>query len=307
MSATILIIEDERPIIELLEYNLHREGYRVESVTDGEAGLAFLERNPVDLVILDLMLPGIQGLDVCRMLRERSQTRALPIIMLTAKAEEADKILGLEIGADDYVTKPFSVKELLARIRALIRRTSAIREETEAETEAIVRGALTIDQATYSVTVEGKSLRLSPTEFKLLKVLASRPGRVYTRDELLDLVWGDETFVEPRTVDVHIRRLRASIEADHAQTMIKEALDAFVTEDPKLAIKVCKDDEFIDNLNDQIYRELLTFMIEDPKTIGRATKITFVSKYLERIADQATNIAELVVYLVEGKDIRHMY
>ena len=214
MDATILIIEDERSIIELLEYNIRREGYRVESATDGEEGMAFIERNPVDLVILDLMLPGIQGLDVCRILRERSQTRALPIIMLTAKAEEADKVLGLELGADDYVTKPFSVRELLARIRALLRRTQALREEAGADPETLVRGGLTIDHSAYTVTIEGRVLRLSPTEFKLLKVLANRPGRVYTREELLDRVWGDETFVGPRTVDVHIRRLRASVETD---------------------------------------------------------------------------------------------
>lgn len=214
METTILVIEDERPIIELLEYNLRREGYRVTSVRDGETGLSYLERNPVDLVVLDLMLPGIQGLDVCRILRERSRTKALPIIMLTAKAEEADKVLGLELGADDYVTKPFSVKELLARVRAVLRRTQALKEEAETEQEVIVRGELAIDLTTYMVTVEGKELRLSPTEFKLLKVLATRPGRVYTREELLDLVWGVETFIEPRTVDVHIRRLRATIESD---------------------------------------------------------------------------------------------
>lgn len=214
MDTKILIIEDERPIVELLEYNLRREGYQVIAVTEGEAGLEALEQNPVDLVILDLMLPGIQGLDVCRIIRERSQTRALPIIMLTAKAEEADKVLGLELGADDYVTKPFSVRELLARVRAILRRAQSLREEAQAEPEAIVRGGLTIDQANFTVVVEGKSLRLSPTEFKLLKVLASRPGRVYTREELLDYVWGGETFVEPRTVDVHIRRLRSVIEPD---------------------------------------------------------------------------------------------
>ncbi len=214
MDATILVIEDERPIIELLEYNLRREGYRVESATEGEAGLELLEKMPVDLVLLDLMLPGIQGLDVCRIIRERSQTRALPIIILTARAEEADKVLGLELGADDYVTKPFSVRELLARVRALLRRAQALRQEAVGEPESIVRGGLTIDQANYTVAVEGKVLRLSPTEFKLLKVLAQRPGRVYTRDELLDMVWGGDTFVEPRTVDVHIRRLRAVIELD---------------------------------------------------------------------------------------------
>lgn len=214
MDATILIIEDERPIIELLEYNLRREGYRVKSLADGEAGLAYIGNNPVDLVLLDLMLPGLQGLDVCRILRERSKTRALPIIILTAKAEEADKVLGLELGADDYVTKPFSVRELLARVRALLRRTQALKREAEGEPGAIVRGSLTIDQETYTVSADGKVLRLSPTEFKLLKVLASRPGRVYTREELLDMVWGGETFVEPRTVDVHVRRLRAVIEPD---------------------------------------------------------------------------------------------
>ncbi len=214
MPVTILVIEDEPPIIELLEYNLRREGFRVEIATDGEAGLAFLEQNPVALVLLDLMLPGIQGLDVCRILREKSRTRALPIIMLTAKAEEADKILGLELGADDYVTKPFSVRELMSRVRALLRRTQALRIEAEAEAGTILRGGLTIDQSTYTVTVEGRVLRVSPTEFKLLKVMAARPGRVYTREELLDLVWGDEAFVEPRTVDVHIRRLRAALEPD---------------------------------------------------------------------------------------------
>jgi phosphate regulon transcriptional regulator PhoB len=214
MNATVLLIEDERAIIELLKYNLTREGYGVVCATDGETGLELLEHQEVDLVLLDLMLPGMQGFDVCRILRERSRTRALPIIMLTARAEEADKVLGLELGADDYVTKPFSVRELLARIRAQLRRAQALRDEAETEPETITRGEITIDLKRYTVTAGDRTLRLSPTEFSLLKVMAGRPGRVYTREELLDRVWGDDAFVEPRTVDVHIRRLRATLEPD---------------------------------------------------------------------------------------------
>ncbi len=214
MNDTIFLIEDEQPIIELLEYNLSREGYQVEYKTDGEAGLAYLKDHPVDLVILDLMLPGVQGIDICRTLREQSHTKALPVIILTARAEEADKVLGLEMGADDYVTKPFSVRELVARIHALLRRSRALSQETDGEPAVLTRGDIIIDQAAYKVTAGGKQLCLSPTEFKLLKVLISRQGRVYTREELLDRVWGNDAFVEPRTVDVHVRRLRAAIEPD---------------------------------------------------------------------------------------------
>ena len=166
-------------------------------------------------MILDLMLPGIQGMDVCKLIRNDPENAFLPVIMLTAKGEEIDKILGLEIGADDYVTKPFSVRELLARVHAVLRRSTPQKGGTKKEMSAYKD--LHIDYDSHLVTVKNKEVDLSPTEFKLLKFLALSPGRVYTRDQLLYHVWGDETFVEPRTVDVHIKRLRAQIEENMAR------------------------------------------------------------------------------------------
>jgi phosphate regulon transcriptional regulator PhoB len=208
MSKRVLIVDDEKDIVDLVTYNLEKEGFRALKAYDGEKALEVARTSKPHLILLDLMLPGIQGLEVCKILRNRPETAYVPIIMLTAKGDEVDKVLGLEIGADDYVTKPFSIKELMARIRALLRRSEPVRGKAE----VFEYGGLRIDFESHKVAVDGKSVNLSPTEFRLLKFLSQNPGRVYSREQLLDYVWGDEAFVEPRTVDVHIRRLRAQIE-----------------------------------------------------------------------------------------------
>jgi len=207
----ILIVDDEPDIVELVAYNLRREGFDVSPAFDGEEALARIRKEKFDFVILDLMLPGIKGMEICRIMRNDPRTKNIPIIMLTAKGEEVDKILGLEMGADDYMTKPFSPRELLARIKTVMRRSS---EKTD---ETVVRvGKLAINKETYTVTKDDKPLELSSTEFWLLLYLVERRGKVFYRDQLLDAVWKDEAFVEPRTVDVHIRRLRTQIEDDPA-------------------------------------------------------------------------------------------
>ncbi|MDO9585054.1 MAG: response regulator [Syntrophales bacterium] len=212
ISKTILVVDDEKDIVELVAFNLAREGYQIAKAYDGHQALQYIRENQPDLVILDLMLPGISGFEICRLIRKKPETEGLPIIMLTAKADSVDKIMGLEIGADDYLTKPFNVRELLARVRAVLRRWE-IRAEPEDMDKVSFRG-LAIDFRTYEVTVEGKKVDLGPTELKLLRFFIMHPGRVYTRDQLLDHVWGNESFVEPRTVDVHVSRLRAEIEKD---------------------------------------------------------------------------------------------
>ena len=208
----ILIVDDEKDIVDLVAYNLEKEGYETLKALDGEKALQLVRTKTPDLVVLDLMLPGIQGLEVCKRIRKVPETAAIPIIMLTAKGEEIDKVLGLEIGADDYITKPFSVKELLARVKAVLRRSEARRAADQEE--VFESGGLRIDFKSYEVTVDGRKISLSPTEFRLLKFLSRNPGRVYSREQILDRVWGDDAFVEPRTVDVHVRRLRAQIEKD---------------------------------------------------------------------------------------------
>jgi len=212
MNKIILVVDDEKDIVELVAYNLEREGYQIAKAYDGHQALRYIRENQPDLVILDLMLPGISGLEICRLIRKKPETEGLPIIMLTAKSDSVDKIMGLEIGADDYLTKPFNVRELLARVRAVLRRWE-IRAELEDVDKVSFKG-LAIDFRTYEVTVEGKKVDLGPTELKLLRFFIMNPGRVYTRDQLLDHVWGNESFVEPRTVDVHVSRLRAAIEQD---------------------------------------------------------------------------------------------
>jgi len=207
----ILVVDDEADLVELISYNLKREGFSVDSALDGETALSKIKKGRYNLVVLDLMLPGIQGIELCRILRSNPKTETLPVIMLTAKGEEVDKILGLEMGADDYITKPFSPRELVARVRAVLRRSM----EKPAE-KILTVGELVIDRERYIVTIEGKPVKLSATEFKLLLFLAERKGKVFNREQLLDAVWSDEAFVEPRTVDVHIRRLRAQIEEDPA-------------------------------------------------------------------------------------------
>lgn len=211
----ILIVDDEKDLVELVSYNLKKEGFLVEPSYDGEDTLKRLKNQHFDLLILDLMLPGMDGLEILRIIRSDSRLSSLPVLILTAKGEEFDRVLGLELGSDDYVTKPFSPRELVARVKALLRRASKESKETEKE-DLIKIGELEIDRARYSVRIKDKDIKLSTTEFKLLLYLAKRRGRIFTREQLLDAVWGNEVYVEPRTVDVHIRRLRAQIEENPA-------------------------------------------------------------------------------------------
>jgi len=208
MSKKILIVEDELDLVKLLRYNLEKEGFKVTQTTDGSVALAEIRRDLPDLLILDLMLPGVDGLEVCRQLRRHERYVALPILMLTARGEEADRVVGLEIGADDYVTKPFSMRELIARVRALLRR----HEPTATTRATLQRGGLVIDPSAHSVFVAGRAVELSALEFRLLHHLASHPGMVFSRDQLLDRVWGNDRTVTQRSVDVYIRRVREKIE-----------------------------------------------------------------------------------------------
>jgi phosphate regulon transcriptional regulator PhoB len=211
----ILVVEDEPDIRKLVQYNLAQERFKVLEAEDGEQALKIVQRDRPHLLILDLMLPGLSGIELCRILRDRSDTARLPILMLTAKAGETDRVLGLEMGADDYLTKPFSPRELVARVRAILRRAASA-----AQTESLPaydKGDLKIDFTTYEVFARGKNVKLTLKEFELLRFLVQNPNRVLSRDQLLDRVWGGETFVTPRTVDVHIRRLRKAIEKDDSK------------------------------------------------------------------------------------------
>jgi phosphate regulon transcriptional regulator PhoB len=209
-TKKILVVDDEPDLVALVSYNLKKEGFKVSSASNGEDALEKVRKGGYNLIILDLMLPGIQGAELCRMLRNNPKTEMIPIIMLTAKGELADKIRGLETGADDYMTKPFSPRELVARVNTVLRRTGV----PGAKEKVIRIGDLSIDRETYTATRRDTPLRLSATEFKLLLYLAERKGKVFSREQLLDAVWKDESFVEPRTVDVHISRLRTQIEDD---------------------------------------------------------------------------------------------
>jgi len=208
----ILVVDDEKDIVDLIAFNLEQEGFSVIRAGDGQTAWEAVKAEKPDLVVLDLMIPGISGLEVCRMIRRDAGVQGLPVIMLTAKSDPVDKILGLELGADDYITKPFSVRELIARIRAVLRRFQ--KGQAADVPEGFTFRGLHIDFPSCTVAVNGQMVDLSAREFKLLKFLAGRPGRVYSRDQLLDQIWGDEAFVEPRTVDVHVSRLRAAIEPD---------------------------------------------------------------------------------------------
>jgi len=208
MSAKILVVEDEPAIQALIAVNLRRAGHEVIAALDAESARRHVDSALPDLVLLDWMLPGMSGLDFARRLRAEARTRDLPIIMLTARGAEADKVQGLSVGADDYVTKPFSPKELLARIQAVLRR-----QRPQATEDALEIGELRLDPATHRVTVAGHAVNLGPTEFRLLHFLMAHAERVHSRVQLLDQVWGDHVYVEERTVDVHIRRLRAALEA----------------------------------------------------------------------------------------------
>ncbi|MEN6422979.1 MAG: response regulator transcription factor [Smithella sp.] len=210
--SKIMIVDDEKDIADLISYNLEREGFSTARAYDGETALRIVKTQKPDLIILDLMLPKMNGLDVCRTIRRNPETAGVPIIMLTAKCDEVDKIIGLEVGADDYVTKPFSVKELMARVRSILRRLKEGEKFTDKE--EFSREGLKINYVSCLVSVNGKKVTLSPTELKLLFFLSRHPGRVYSRNQIIDHVWSEETFITDRAVDVHIRRLRSQIEKD---------------------------------------------------------------------------------------------
>ncbi len=211
----VLIIEDEDDIRGLVRYNLEQEGFAVDDARDGAEGYESVRRRAPDALVLDLMLPGMSGLELCQKLRAESATHTLPIVMLTAKSSEVDRVLGLEMGADDYVVKPFSPRELVARIRAVLRRSHA--QSNSDAGPVYERGRLRMDMGTYEVFVDGRQRQLCLREFELLRFFVEHPMRVYSREQLLDLVWGRDVFVEPRTVDVHVRRLRRQIERDDSK------------------------------------------------------------------------------------------
>jgi two-component system phosphate regulon response regulator PhoB len=221
LQAHILIVEDERALVELLQYNFERSGYRVSVAYDGEQALAIIADERPDLVLLDWMLPLTSGIEVCRQLRRQPQTANLPIIMLTARGEEGDRIRGLDAGADDYIAKPFSPTELLARIRAVLRRIRPALAE-----QALTYADLHMDLVAHRVTRDGKTLHLGPTEFRLLRHFMEHPGRVFSREQLLDAVWGRDVYVEGRTVDVHIRRLRVALNAEGGSDLIRTVRSA---------------------------------------------------------------------------------
>ncbi|MFT4794413.1 MAG: two-component system phosphate regulon response regulator PhoB [Paracoccaceae bacterium] len=206
MSARVMVIEDEEALCALLEYNLSKEGYQVSLQSDGEDALYAISDEKPDLILLDWMLPNVSGIEICRQVRARADLKDIPIIMLTARGEEDDRIRGLETGADDYLTKPFSMSELTARIRAVLRRS-----RPALAGDVATFGDLSLDRQAHRVRRGDRDLHLGPTEFKLLDVLMQRPGRVFAREQLLDLVWGRDVYVEIRTVDVHVGRLRKAI------------------------------------------------------------------------------------------------
>lgn len=221
MQPYVLLVEDEEPLVELLRYNLEKEGYDVGLAGDGEEALVMARERLPDLLILDWMLPKVAGIEVCRRLRGRTESRNLPIIMLTAKGDESDRIRGLDTGADDYVTKPFSMTELLARVRAVMRRLRPGLAE-----DKVARGDLVIDRVGHRVTRNGMDIHLGPTEFRLLDYLMLHPGRVFSREQLLDAVWGSDVYVEARTVDVHIGRLRKALSQHQGDDPIRTVRSA---------------------------------------------------------------------------------
>ncbi len=205
-AARILVVEDESDLVTLLRYNLEREGFTVDAAGDGEEALLLIKEQAPDLVLLDWMIPLVSGIEVCRQIRRNPETRDIPIIILTARGEEGDRVRGLGAGADDYVTKPFSPRELIARVHAVLRRA---RPALEADTLSF--SDVTMDLKAHRVTRGGEPVELRPVEFRLLRFLLEHPGRVFSREQLLDAVWREDSFIEPRTVDVHIRRLRKAL------------------------------------------------------------------------------------------------
>ncbi|OHZ02309.1 phosphate regulon transcriptional regulator PhoB [Thalassospira sp. MIT1004] len=206
MDPTVLIVEDEAAIVTMLRYNLEREGMQVVEAGDGDEALKILAETHVDLVLLDWILPVMSGIEVCRQIRRKPESRDLPVIMVTARGEEGDRIRGLDTGADDYVTKPFAIGELLARIRALLRRSGPAQPQGQ-----LIYSDIEMDLAAHRVSRNGKAIHLGPTEFRLLRYFLEHPGRVFSREQLLNAVWGPNIYVETRTVDVHIRRLRKAL------------------------------------------------------------------------------------------------
>lgn len=231
IAPKIMVVEDEEALGVLLRYNLEAEGYQVEVVTRGDEAELRLQENVPDLLVLDWMVPAVSGIELCRRLRMRPETERLPVIMLTARGEEADKVRGLNAGADDYVAKPFSPIELVARMRAVLRRTSPGMTE-----ETLSFGDVVMDLAAHRVRRGGRDIHLGPTEFRLLRHFMQHPGRVFSREQLLDLVWGHDVYVELRTVDVHIRRLRKALnEEDGADDLIRTVRSAGYALDVKSA------------------------------------------------------------------------
>ena len=230
MKATILIVEDEEALALLLRYNLEAEGYRVETVMRGDEADVLLKERLPDLVILDWMLPGLSGIELCRRLRGRPETKLLPIIMLTARGEESERVRGLSTGADDYVVKPFSVPELSARVRALLRRALP-----ERIADILSFGELEVDREKKRVSRAGRAIDLGPTEYRLLEFLMERPGRVFSREQLLNGVWGSQIYIDERTVDVHVGRLRKALNRGHSTDPIRTVRGAGYALDDRFA------------------------------------------------------------------------
>ena len=216
VAPYILVVDDEAALLTLVRYNLEKGGFEVGEAVDGEEAMLMIRERRPDLILLDWMLPRLSGIEVCRRVRRQADTQNLPIIMLTARGEESDRVRGLDYGADDYIVKPFSPSELVARVRAVLRR---LRPAFEADT--LEYSGVTMDLAEYRVTRDGEDIRLAPTEFRLMRYFMENPGRVYSREQLLDAVWGREIYLEPRTVDVHVRRLRKSLNAGGKQDIIR--------------------------------------------------------------------------------------
>ena len=235
MKPKILLVEDDANLVELICYNLEKEGFDTIRTGDGEEALMLAEDEKPDLVILDWMIANLSGIEVCRRLRRSPLTANLPIVMLTARAEEADRIRGLETGADDYVTKPFSPRELIARVRAVLRRLRPALAGGNLE-----YGSITMDTAAHRVARDGAQIQLGPTEFRLLRHFLEHPGRVFSREQLLDAVWGRDVYVEQRTVDVHIRRLRKAINGDNLPDVIRTVRSAgyALDLDPPATVKI---------------------------------------------------------------------
>ena len=222
--ARIYVVDDESCISELVKFNLEKAGYKVDCTDDGLKAVKYISDNPPDLLVLDLMLPGMDGLEICRCLRQQEKTRMLPIIMLTARVEEIDRVVGLEIGADDYLTKPFSPRELVARVKSLLRRSQGSQVQGENSSSPIIRGNLRIFPDRFEAVLNDEVLELTPKEFQLLVQLAANQGKVFTREFLLENIWGYEFAGDTRTVDVHIRHLRQKLEKDPSQPELIETV-----------------------------------------------------------------------------------